>query len=304
VGYDYSSDTAKDAQKMGAIDRSERRAFEAVTGADIVIMAMSYEEVEDTYKAIHPDLKDGAVILDFSPLKTPSLKWAEHHLSAEHHLVGATPIVNPRYLFVAENTVNQAQEDLFDTSTVLLTPSVKCIKEAIDLAFNFSQLLGSKPRFLDPLEHDSLLAQTSQLPRVLGTVLFYQLMQQENWDDLQWFTNPAFGVLTRPLFDIHPDALRDEFKFNREMLGRVLDGYIASLREFRATLANEDDAAIEAVTVTASEKFEQWVNNRHRADWDTAGKMPDVKPGSTFMQGLLGGALTEKLFGDKNEDKK
>ena len=180
VGYDYASDAAKEAQKMGAIDRTERRVFEAAAGADIVVMAMSYEEVEETYKAIRPDLREGVVLLDFSPLKIPSLRWADHHLSDEHHLVGATPIVNPRYLFVAENTVSRAEEDLFDDSAILLTPSVKCIKEAVDLAFNFSQILGSKPRFLDPLEHDTLLAQTSQVPRMLGTLLFYNLMQQDN----------------------------------------------------------------------------------------------------------------------------
>ncbi|MDQ7025859.1 MAG: prephenate dehydrogenase/arogenate dehydrogenase family protein [Anaerolineae bacterium] len=303
TGYDYASDVTKKSQKMGAIDRSERRIFNTVKDADIVIMALSYEEVEDSYKAIKEDLRDGVVILDFSPLKTPSLMWGAESLSDEHHIVGATPIVNPRYLYVADNSVEQAQEDLFDDSAILLTPSASCIKEAVDLAYSFAQILGSKPRFLDPLEHDTSLTQTSQLPRVLGTLLFYNLMNQANWEDLQWFTNPAFGALTRPLFDTHPDALRDEFLANRETLGRMMDDFIGSLQEFRATLRSDDKDAIEAVTVAAAEQYEQWVNNRYRADWDAASKGSETNVKGTIMQGLLGGTISKKLFGDNDDEK-
>jgi prephenate dehydrogenase len=303
TGYDYSADIVKQAQKMGAIDRSERHVYSAVKDADIVIMALSYEEVADTYKAIKPDLRDGVVILDFSPLKAPSLKWAKDALSDEHHIVGATPIVNPRYLYVADNTLEQAQEDLFDDGAVLLTPSAHCIKEAVDLSLNFVQILGSKPRFLDPLEHDTLLAQTNQLPRVLGTLLFYNLMNHTNWDDMQWFTNPAFGVLTRPLFDTHPDGLRDEFMVNRDVLARVLDDFIRSMQVFRDTLRSGDKDAVETITVDAAAKYEEWVNNRFNANWDKPAQK-DMNIKGTLMQGLLGSTLSKKVLGETDEDKK
>jgi prephenate dehydrogenase len=183
-----------------------------------------------------------------------------------------------------------------------LTPAVSCIKEAVDLAFNFCQILGSKPRFLDPMEHDAMLAQTVQLPRLLGTALFFNLMNRESWNDIKWFTNPAFGVLTRPLFDIHPDALRDEFAKNGDTLARSLDAYIATLQEFSASLKARDTDAIEAAVVDASKEYEAWVNARYRADWDAASKAPEAK-GGTFMQGLLGSALAEKLSGKKDHDK-
>jgi prephenate dehydrogenase len=303
TGYDYSADVTKQAQKLGAIDRSERQVYSAVKNADIVIMALSYEEVPNTYKAIKADLREGVVILDFSPLKAPSLKWASEALSDEHHIVGATPIVNPRYLYVVDNTIEQAQEDLFDDSTILLTPSANCIKEAVDLALNFVQILGSKPRFLDPHEHDTLLAQTNQLPRVLGTLLFYNLMNHSNWDDMQYFTNPAFAALTRPLFDTHPDGLREEFMVSQEVLARALDDFIRSLQVFRDTLRSGDKDAIETITVDAAAKYEEWVNNRFNAKWDKPAQK-DMNVKGTLMQGLLGSTLSEKIFGEKDEDKK
>lgn len=301
IGYDYASENAKQAEKMDAIDTAENRPENAVKDVDIVVIGVSYEETENVYRNIRHALRDGVVILDVSPLKQPSLNWSKEYLTSEHHLVGMTPIFNPHYLFATKEDTLEAVEDLFDDSAILLTPSASCAKEAVDLAFNFASILGSKPRFLDPLEHDMLLAQTVQLPRLLGTVLFYDLVTQDMWEDLKWLTNPDFGALTRPLFDFHPDALRDEFYKNRDALGRVLDGYINTLTQFREALQQADDTTIEAVTVKASEKYEDWINSRYRADWDAAARGPEPNTRSSFLQGMLGSALADKLAGTDDD---
>jgi len=304
TGYDYSADMAKQAKKMGAIDKSERKPDKAVANADIVILSISYEDAEATFRTIAPDLRDGVMIFDLSPLKAPSLEWAKTYLTDEHHIVGATPIVNPHHLFVADQSIEHANESLFDDSTTLLTPSASCIKEAVDLAFNFAQILGSKPRFLDPHEHDTMLAYTEQLPRLLGTTVFYHLMNQDNWNDLQWFTNPGFGVLTRVLFDYHPDALRDEFTQNSAVLTRALDGLIDSLQQFRTSLSEKKTQEIEAVLVSAADEYEKWINNRYRADWDSAAYGAEPKPMNSLARGLLGGTIADKLFGEEDDSKK
>lgn len=300
TGYDSRADNTKQAKKMGALDNTESRITNAVKDAEIIVMNISYEETERAYKDIQSHLRDGVVILDMSPLKQPSLKWSDTYLTSEQHLVGITPILNPRYLFDSKETVEEAEEDLFDNSAVLLTPSASSVKEAVDLAFNFAAILGSKPRFLDPTEHDTLLSQTVQLPRLLGTVLFYNLAHQSNWDDLKWFTNPDFGALTRPLFDLHPDALRDEFFKNRDVLGRVVDEYIDTLTQFREALRDDDQHTIEAVTVTASETYEQWINSRYKADWDSVANGPEPKA-NNMLHGLIGGRLADKLLGSDDD---
>lgn len=301
TGYDISAENEKKAKKLEAIDRNEHNIANAVAGADLVIMNLSYDEVEKSYRTIVPDLRPGAVVLDMSPLKGPSLEWAGKYLTEDHYLVGFTPIVNPQYLFNAQQDVDEAEEDMFDNSAILLTPSAACAKEAVDLAFNFASLLGSKPRFLDPIEHDTLLANTIQLPRLLGVILFYDLMQRENWNDLKWFTNPDFGVLTRPLFDIHPDALRDEFMNNRETLTRSLDNLIHSLQDYREALQSDNKHVAEAVIVDAAKEYEVWINNRYHADWD-ADMRPAEAKGNTIMHTLLGGAIADRLTGKDKED--
>lgn len=303
VGYDRSPDAEKKAQKMTAVDRTERSIGAAVADCDLAVLAISYEDAEYAYREMANTLREGAVVLDLSPIKRPSLEWAAKYLGDEQHMIGITPIVNPRYLVQVKNDVESAEEDLFDNSTTLLTPGASTLREAVDLAFNFAQILGSKPRFLDPHEHDTLLVQTEQLPALLGTVFFSHLSQQGNWNDLQWFTNATFGALTRPLFDTHPDALRDEWMKNRDVLVRVLDQYMQTLMQYRDALHEGDFSAVEAAVVKAAEDYETWINNRYRADWDAPAKPAEAAKGGSIMQGLLGGTLSDRLFGkDKKED--
>lgn len=301
TAYDSNPDSTKQVKKMSAVSKTENRAANAVKDADIVVMGVSYEETQEVYRDIVHDLRDGVLILDMSPLKQPSLEWAEKYLSPEHHLIGMTAILNPMYLFNTKELVTEAEEDLFDNSAILLTPSASSVKEAVDLAFNFASILGSKPRFLDPLEHDTMLAQTVQLPRLLGTALFYDLAKQANWEDLKWLTNADFGALTRPLYDTHPDALRDEFYGNREVLARTIDGYIETLSQFRDALREDDKYAIEAATVNAAEIYESWINSRYKADWDVV-QSPDVSPETNMLSSIFGGKIAEKIMG-KDEDK-
>lgn len=301
TGYDVVSHNEKQAKKMGAVDDIESKLHRAVADKDIVVMALPYEDVEPTYRRVADDLRDGVVILDVSPLKRPPLEWAEKHLSPEHHLVGITPVLNPRYLLQTDNATERAEEDLFDDSAILISPAVSCIKEAVDLAFNFCVILGSKPRFLDPLEHDMLLAFTDGLPALMGVAFFQYMMNMDNWHDLQWLTNPAFGVLTHPLKERHPDALRDEFLQNREVLTRALDGMIDGLQQFRDVLEDGDSAAIEDSLERASKEYERWINRRYSADWDRDSKMPAVDRSNTMMGTLFGGNLFKRLSG-KDDD--
>jgi prephenate dehydrogenase len=302
IGHDYDNAKEKDAQKMGAIDHGEHDLARAVAEADLIVLAVSYEDIEETYKILPNIMRDGAVLLDLAPLKQPSLDLAKKHLTDEQHLVGITPILNPRYLFENSSSLDHSTEDLFDDSAILLTPATNAIKAAVDLAFNFASILGSKPRFLDPLEHDAVLGLTEGLPRLLGIALFQTLLQHPNWNDVQWFTNPGFGALTQPLFDTHPDALRDEFTKNSDSLARGLDQLITVLQAYRTLLSEGDAQTLEQAVVTSSEEYEKWINLRYKANWDEGSKLPDVDRGQTIMSSLFGSALTKRLTGDKKQD--
>ncbi len=302
IGVEDRAAVAKDAEKIGAVSKSVRNLYDGVRNRDIVVLALPYAEVRRTYQAIGQDIRAGGVVLDMSPVKMPSLGWAKEFLSKEVHMVGVTPIINPKYLFNGLDEANDAHEDFFDNGNMMLMPSPSCIREAVELASDFSALLGGKPHFMDPAEHDSLFAATSSLPAVLGVIAFYNLARNPGWDDIQRLTNPDFGRLTHHLYDTHPDDLRDIWLHNQESLLRYTDGMIESLQSFRDVLAAKDRSALEALLVESADGYSGWINRRHNNKWDDRSNPSAPGAGETIMSSLMGGFLSNRISGKGNRD--
>ena len=296
VGYDSRNNIAKHASKEKLTDEMANKLYHAVPGKAIVVMALPYADVRYAYEAIKDDLQSGAVIIDMSPLKIPSLEWAKQNLPDTVHLVGVTPVINPAYLFEAVDTVSHAHEDLFDNGSMLLMPGADCIKQAVELAVDFSTILGAEPHFVDAAEHDSLMAAVDEIPSLLGVALFYAQSRGFGWGDAQRMTNPAFAALTHHLFDTHPDDLRDTWLNNRDNLVRALDDLSETLDRLRTALAENDQETIEGAIVQSSEEYEHWYNRRLSGKWDEeANKKVLPNAITTISQNLMGSYMADRL---------
>ncbi|RMF79816.1 MAG: prephenate dehydrogenase [Chloroflexi bacterium] len=290
-----------EAKDLNVAEKIIRKPLDAAREQDIVVIALPYAEVEALYEYIGDDLREGTVIMDMSILKTPSLKWAEKYLPSHAHLVGMTPVINPAYLYDGLEDTQNARADLFDKGNMLLMPSPTCVTDAVELASDFSALLGATPHFLDPAEHDSLIAATEGIPALLGTMTFYILQRGAGWHDAQRLTNSAFGKLTHHLFDTHPDDIRDFFHHNRDNTLRYLDEMINGLTAFRAILAENDKDALEATLIEAADEYKDWVNRRYRARWEDEDRSIKTPTMGEIMGGAVGGFLTNR-FSNKDDD--
>ena len=302
IGYDSREDFEKPARKLKVFDKVERKPYTTVESADLVVMNLPYEDLLAGYELVASSLRDGVVILDTAVIKQPSLRWAAQHLSDEHHIIGFTPVTNADYMLEPQVSPEHAADDYFLESTIYLTPSVTSIREAIDLAVNFSLILGGKPHFLDPVEHDSLTTVTEEIPQLLSVAAYSAAMKHNAWADAQRLTNAPFAVLTRYLLTHHPDALRDEWLANNEALVRALDQLLGTLHEVRDRLAAGDESAIEAFLIDASDDYQEWINKRHKGDWgEQQGSRMQFDNSVTGT--LFGGAISKRLFGNKDGDK-
>lgn len=297
-GYSSVGSHLKTAQKLDAVHEIARNAALAVRGRDIVLLTMPYAEVEATYQYITQDLRPGAVVIDCSPLKEPSLGWAKKHLPAEVHMIGVTPILNPKYLFEGTDDPERATPDLFEGGKWLIVPAVSAIPEAIDLGRDLAAIMGANTQFIDPGENDSLVAATENLPALLGLAYYLMLEKSQGWNDLQKLTNPAFGMLTRHLFDTHPDDLRDQWLHNRANLVRYTDDLMTVLRSLRQALVENDESTIEGVAADSASSYEAWYNRRLKDKWEAEQKpveTPDI------MSSLFGGTIARQLRGNRNK---
>lgn len=305
-GADPRPGILEDARKAKICDRFERSPAAAARDSDVVVLALPLPDQRAVWQGLAESLQPGAVVLDMAQLKAPALDLAREFLPAEAHLVQATAVVNARYLFDGRDDAAHAAEDLFDEGSILLMPAADCSRAAIELASDFSTLLGATPHFMDPLEHDSLIAATVDLPALLGVASFHSLSRSPGWNDLQRMTNPPFGRLTHQLFDRHPDDLRDQWLHNREPLLRWLDGLLGTLQQARQALADEDRDALEALLTGAEEEYSAWINRRSNNRWDADERGSGMPaPSSMLMSGLLGDFLSRRMRGDNhNEDER
>ncbi len=300
TGYDTVSSYAKTAKQMQAIDDIKNRPQEAVKGKDIIIIAMPYGEVETVYQMIAPNLRDGTVILDLSTLKQSPMQAVEKLLSPEVHVVSVAAVVNPKYLFDGVNETDRATEDYFDKGMMMLMPTVKCAQQAVTLAMDFSQLLGATPQFFDPSEHDALIAATELLPALLGVAYFYTMCHGDGWLDTQRLSNPFFGVLSRPLFDLHPDDLRAMWLSSGSHLIRNINEMILTLTRFRDLIMEKNDDALAVALDNTSKEYQAWINRRHNNKWKNERPIAEAPTFGETMSGMFGNLVN---IGKKDKDK-
>lgn len=300
TGYDTHQPYAQAAKTSGAVSAIAKLPEDAAAGKDIVILALPYSEVAGAYRVIGGAVRAGAVVLDAAPLKLPSMEWAKAHLSAQAHQIGITPILNPKYLFDGLEMPENASADLFDDGTMLILPSASSDRQAVELASDFSELLGAAPRFADPVEHDGWIASMEGLPALLGLGLFYMLKSSDGWDDVRRAGNPNFGRVTHHLFDTHPDDLRDLLLNNRLNTVHTLDRLIESLNALRETLAKNDRAALEELLINSAADYEKWLLRRKDGRWDERDRPAADRP--DIMSGMLGGYLSKRIKRGKTDE--
>ncbi|GAB1420712.1 prephenate/arogenate dehydrogenase family protein [Anaerolineales bacterium] len=294
-GYDLEDQKSHDAKKAEALDANHKYMDAAVKDADIVVMNLSFDQLRLAYKEISQHIREGALILDMSPLIKSSIQWHTDYLTEEQHLIGMNPVLKSsalnRDLFLVEN----ASADLFQSATVLLCPSASNISSAVELAVNFIKILGANVQFIDPQEYDVLNSYSSHLPELLNATLLYYLRQSQGWDDIQKLTDSVLAQSTQFLWHKHPDALRDLWLAASSNLVHGLDEYIVLLQQIRKAIANQDTDTLEGLSQSSVQTYIEWYRNREVQAWDKPTQPIESK--GSFLGSLIGEKWAKKLSG-------
>lgn len=309
TGHDRVSARQKAATKLEALDLEAGDYETAVQGADLVVLASPYRDAKEIMEIIGPVLKSGAVVMDASPLKRPSLDWArkffrrDANQQPDAYLVGVTPIINPEYLGDPTDDPANARADLFQKGTMILSPAPDCPPEAVQLVSDLTDLLGVKVHFLDPEEHDGMIAAMENLPTLLQLGLFESLTRASSWSDMQWLSNPAFFLATYQLSDAEAESLALTLHRNSANLVRRLDALIESLTNLRSTLREADEIPLAEHFNTAINQYAEWEGQRLANRWRSEPAATDeMRSGFSLMGGLFptfGGRGKKKDKGGK-----
>ena len=297
IGHDREPETARAAQKAGAVGAVNFNLPASVEGADLVALAIPLNGVRDTLNFIREDLKEGAVILDFSPAKRQGENWARESLPAGRYYVGLVPAINPAYFLETGGGLDAAHADLFAGATVLVCLPPGAPENVARLATDFVKLLDATPILSDAQEADGLIASMIALPKLLAVSLVDLTMEKPGWRDAQNMAHRSYAMPVASAFDRDDaDGLRDAALANRDNILRALDAYIESLRELRENIQSENREALGQTMRAAQARAYTWLAERHLEKYRPVNREEEK---SAFPSPSLGARIRQMLLGKR-----
>lgn len=269
LGNDRDPAVMGKAKKLGAFDATNFNLPGAVQKADVVVLSLPADEIQDVLKVIAPELKEGAVVVDTSTVKVKVADWAKEILPEGRYFVTMTPTLNPAYLEEQTSGPDAAHADLFKNSLMVITSPPGTDADALKLAADLTTLLGATPYFADVYESDGLLAASALLPRLAAAALLNAVMDQPGWQEGRKLAGKTFAQSTLPALDLDSAGTPGyEALLNQENTLRVLDNYIQELYALRQLVAEQDGEALGKRISHALGNRQMWLKQRLAADWE------------------------------------
>lgn len=274
VGHDKDYERATEAQKRGAFDSVEWNLIETVSDANVIWLALPTAAIRPTLEAIQEDLSAGVIVTDTADVKQPVLDWAKELLPANAHFIGGNPMVRSDGF-----GVDASEADLFAGKRYGLTPSATADRDAVDFMVRLVELIGAKPLFLDPMEHDSLAAGVRHLPALLGVALLQITTESSAWREMATMAGPVYDSMTRLPAD-ETEELREFFLSNRASLQRWVDAYKDALEELTAVIESGDEETIDDVLAKVSRARRRWEKSEAAYRAEEGGRIYDDDTGT------------------------
>lgn len=253
VGYSKSPSTTERARQLGVIDVAAPSSLLAVSGADLVLIAVPVAASEATFKAIRHGLAVDTLVMDVGSTKGDVVEAARRGLAEQLGcFVPAHPIAGKE-----QSGVEHAEASLFDGRKVVLTPIKATLRSNVQRATRLWSDLGAHVLTMKPEEHDGALAAVSHLPHLLAFSLMNGITGQAHGARFLDLAGTGFRDFSR-IAASDPAIWRDILIANRQQVLLQSQAFRQTLVQLEALLAAGDAAALEAAIAAASQTRANW----------------------------------------------
>ncbi len=263
VGYSKSPSSTERARLMGVIDVAAASALLAVSGADIVLLAVPVSATEASFKAIRHLITPNTLLMDVGSTKRDVVDAARRVL--RDHLgcfVPAHPITGKEV-----SGVEHADADLYTGKQVILTPIERTFSVQLQKAVDVWTALGCDVIKMSPQAHDAAYAAVSHLPHLIAFALINSIAGQSRGKQYLSLAGPGFRDFSR-IAASDPKMWRDVLMANREELLEQSKIFQQTLQSLEKLIASGDGDALENLIEQASE------TSANRANWRIASPKP------------------------------
>ncbi len=253
VGYSKSPSTTERARLMGVIDIEAPSALMAVSGADIVLIAVPVAATEATFKAIKHLVTADMLVMDVGSTKREVIDAARRALR-EHvgSFVPAHPITGKEV-----SGVENADPDLYTGRQVIITPVDRTLPVQLQKAVDVWSALGCRVLKMTPEQHDAAFASVSHLPHMIAFALMNAVSGQPQGKDYLSLAGPGFRDFTR-IAASDPKVWRDILLSNREELLAQSKLFQESLKALERQIDSGNSEGLESLIEKASHTRSNW----------------------------------------------
>ncbi len=253
VGYSKSPSTTERARQLGVIDVEAPSALMAVSGADLVLLAVPVSATEASFKAIKHLITPNMLIMDVGSTKRDVVDASRRVLKDQAGVfVAAHPIAGKEVA-----GVEHADADLYFGKQVIITPTERTQVVQLQKATDLWTALGCQVLKMSPEAHDAAYAAVSHLPHLIAFALMNAITQQPNGRDYLSLAGPGFRDFTRiAASDAH--LWRDVLMANKQELLAQSRLFQKAMIQMEQMILSDDSDALEAEIDKASLTRAQW----------------------------------------------
>jgi prephenate dehydrogenase len=253
IGYSKSPSTTEKAKQLGVIDQAAESALLAVSGSDIVLIAVPVAATESTFKAIRHLVEPGVLFMDVGSTKRDVVDAARRVLKERiPSFVPAHPIAGKEVA-----GISHADAALYNGRQVILTPLPQTSPELVQKATDCWAAIGSQVLRMTPENHDSAFAAVSHLPHMLAFAYFNSVARQPAGRDFLSLAGPGFRDFTR-IAASDPAVWRDILMSNREEILKQSQRFRHTLDAMEHVIKTGNAEALEDLIRKAAESRSGW----------------------------------------------
>jgi prephenate dehydrogenase len=259
VGYSKSPSTTQRALSMGVIDVEAPSALLAVSGADIVLLAVPVAATEATLKAIRHLVTKDTLLMDVGSTKRDVIDSARRVLR-DHvgSFVPCHPITGKEV-----SGVENADAELYHGKQVILTPVDRTDPQHLQRAVKVWEGLQCKVLQMTPEAHDAAFAAVSHLPHLISFALMNAIAAQKQGSEFLALAGPGFRDFTR-IAASEPKMWRDILLANRQELLEQSKIFKHTLEAMEQMIETGNTEALETLIDQASRTRTHWRMNARK----------------------------------------
>jgi len=255
MGYSKSPSTTEAAKRLGVIDVAAESALLAVSGSDLVLVAVPVSATEATLRAIRHlvQIQPNTLFMDVGSTK------ADVAIAAQKVLGDLAGQFVPTHPIAGKELagVQNADAQLFQGRQVVLTPLPENDAATVQKAAGVWAALGCKVLRMTPENHDAAYAAVSHFPHLLAFAYFQSVMRQPSGREFMELAGTGFRDFTR-IAGGDPNIWRDILLANRDEVLHQSQRFRSVLDRFEHWLKEGDRDAIETLLRQVSESRNKW----------------------------------------------